>query len=490
MQTKTQTGGQSTAHDKPQDQKITCIPCEIPAFCRSSYYTGKLLTARELTLEQRYAADKLRLHHLALHGWGVVCGLTVHPHHICPALRIVIRPGEAIDDCGREIRLLNEVEIELPKPDKHKRMVDPCPDYRAGEERPQQEQEHAYEHGQEQEHEQEYGRQHEHGQEHEHGHEHGHEHEHEHEPHEQPRTLYVCLQYAECGAEFAPAPFDECGCNGSPKKPNRICESYEICLLDHEPEFLHHAHQHENCGEGDCWDIYREILEDCPQPGRVPCVLLAVIRDFVPGRPVTRHMVDNWTYRPKLLSTRVIDRLIRCILHKIPGRKKLTRIIDFNWTHGQEYRCEDFHEFFVGSHHSPKGFEITFEDEVVDEGINARSFQATVVRYSPDASEPRRVEVAPSRVRRISERTYALQIEEPYAQRHLNASNFDVYVTLQCDKIVNRNGDAVDGNLLARLQEGKTYVVDSPTGDGVPGGLFESWIRVRHQHGGERRQAE
>jgi hypothetical protein len=38
----------------------------------------------------------------------------------------------------------------------------------------------------------------------------------------------------------------------------------------------------------------------------------------------------------------------------------------------------------------------------------------------------------------------------------------------------------VDGDLVARLQhDGTVYVVDAPTGNGVPGGLFESWVRVR-----------
>ena len=61
--------------------KQQCLPCQIPEFDRNIYYTGKLLTASDLTDEQRYFRDKLRLHHLALHGWGVVCGLRVKPDH-------------------------------------------------------------------------------------------------------------------------------------------------------------------------------------------------------------------------------------------------------------------------------------------------------------------------------------------------------------------------------------------------------------------------
>jgi hypothetical protein len=85
-------------------------------FCRNHYYRGKLLTEREFANEQRYFIDKLRLHKVALHGWGVACGLHVKPHPYCPELRLVIEDGFAIDSCGRDIRVLKEVTIDLPQP--------------------------------------------------------------------------------------------------------------------------------------------------------------------------------------------------------------------------------------------------------------------------------------------------------------------------------------------------------------------------------------
>jgi len=93
-----------------------CIPCDIPVFCRNHYYRGKLLTEREFADEQRYFVNKARLHTLALHGWGVACGLHVKPHPYCPELRLVIEEGLAIDACGRDIRVLTEVTIDLPQP--------------------------------------------------------------------------------------------------------------------------------------------------------------------------------------------------------------------------------------------------------------------------------------------------------------------------------------------------------------------------------------
>jgi hypothetical protein len=110
MQTNSKSGSNvATAGAPSANGTSTCAPCEIPGFCRSYFYTGKLLTEGDLNRDQRYLIDKLRLHHVALHGWGVVCGLKVRPHPNCPD-RFIVTPGVAIDDCGREIRLVNECD--------------------------------------------------------------------------------------------------------------------------------------------------------------------------------------------------------------------------------------------------------------------------------------------------------------------------------------------------------------------------------------------
>ena len=47
---------------------------------RLRWFTGRFITARDLTDEQEYHLDRHRLHNRLLHGWGTVCGLGVHPH--------------------------------------------------------------------------------------------------------------------------------------------------------------------------------------------------------------------------------------------------------------------------------------------------------------------------------------------------------------------------------------------------------------------------
>jgi hypothetical protein len=55
----------------------------------------------------------------------------------------------------------------------------------------------------------------------------------------------------------------------------------------------------------------------------------------------------------------------------------------------------------------------------------------------------------------------------------VNLANNIVYVSLKCDFILDCHGNPVDGNhLRGRL----------PSGNGTPGGVFESWFRVVDVH--------
>jgi hypothetical protein len=438
-----------------------CLPCAIPAFCRGNYYTGKLLTERDFSGEQRYHADKLRLHYLALHGWGLVCGLTVEPHPICPQLKVLVEPGLGIDDCGREVRVLREIELTLPPPPPPA-PKQPCPpDPAAGtgsspgsgtqssnapasgdapdEPAPEIEKE--------------------------------------------PPVLYICVRYCENPVEYTPAPFDDCGCNANGQQPNRICESFEFKIFEGEPDFMKCVREHSECCEEDiCIDIYKRVLKPCRKPGCIHWLPLATIKGFTPGRPVTvehmQRMIDNWEVRPLLPSTRMLDHLVQCILDRLPPQP-LTTIEKFNWDHGQLYTCRQFlTEFTEQSDHSG-GFRIEFSEPVHDDGVSNETFQATIVFLPDDHNAPRTMEIAPGRVSlRDGRRVCWLAIDPHYASNRLNGRNFDVYIRLRCDVIVDERGHAVDGNLLARLNE-NTYGVDAPTGDGIPGGLFESWIQVR-----------
>jgi hypothetical protein len=449
----------------PASRQRECLPCDLPPFCRNHYFTGKLLTERDFTAEQRYMVDKLRLHHLALHGWGVVCGLKVKPHPYCPELRIVVEPGLAIDSCGREIRVLKEVDLELPRLlPQPPSTYEPCPPEPAAEapqgQYPQSDPAYGQAQGSQPTPEQKYPE--------------------APVPCPPPLSLYVCLRYAECESEFMPAPFDECACTADGQKPNRICEVYTLEVRSEAPQELEQIRRRRaQCEGGDCEALYQTMLEPCPDPFPLDCLPLAVIANYAPGQPVTEAMIDNWEGRPLLPSTHLLDQLIRCILDKLPA-KTLTRITDIGWTHGAEYHCHDFMRLFVGDAQSPKAFEVTFEGPVRTEGLSPLSFQAIVVRHADKASEGGYLEVVPATVRASMDRTkFYLQIDPAYAERCLNGTTFELYLMLRCNVIVDERGIPVDGNLLARLQSDGTYLAAPPTGDSIPGGTFESWIRVR-----------
>jgi hypothetical protein len=467
----------------PRSRVNHCVPCDLDRFCRNHYFTGKLLTARDLTLEQRYFRDKLRLHHRILHGWGVACGLLVKPHPYCPDRRLIVEPGVAIDKCGYEIVVPAPVEIELPQVAKNARPASPCPPEQDGG----------------------YGR----GDEHDHKHAHAHEHERKGErPYQrgygerrgaeqddsrrdeprygspkQPENPYpskppapcvplsICLRYAECEEDFGPAPFDECGCNGSERRQaNRVCEGYVLEFRFEEPPRV------DRCDEQDT-DLCARLLEPCAQPEQADCIPLAYIEDYRPGETIVDERINNQDYRPLLASTRVLERALQCLLEHAPHHS-LTRVQDYDWTHAQEYRCHDFLKFFTGEKPGDGAFDVTFSHPVRTDALN-RVFQAVIVRHR-GAGPAGPLELAPARAWTSDDRTRLfLQIDRSWAERELDNTRFDVYLTLRCSLIIDDNGRAVDGELLARLVEDDKYLVAPPTGNGMPGGTLESWILVR-----------
>ena len=55
---------------------------KVPYFDRLNYFYGQMLSAKDFSTEQQYVREKLKLLNRCVHGWGVVCGLEVEaePH--------------------------------------------------------------------------------------------------------------------------------------------------------------------------------------------------------------------------------------------------------------------------------------------------------------------------------------------------------------------------------------------------------------------------
>ena len=80
---------------------------------RPNFFSGKLLTADDLSQEQEYVLDKFKRHNRTLHGFGIISGLKVSAH----AGQITVAPGIALDCEGNELVVDSAQSIVPPEAD-------------------------------------------------------------------------------------------------------------------------------------------------------------------------------------------------------------------------------------------------------------------------------------------------------------------------------------------------------------------------------------
>jgi hypothetical protein len=92
----------------------TCA-CSVEPLAHPLYSFGMLLEPRLLALEHRYHALRANTHNIRLHDFGTVCGLKVdkHPAPQCVNSYVILRPGIALDCCGREIVIPEDLFVPL-----------------------------------------------------------------------------------------------------------------------------------------------------------------------------------------------------------------------------------------------------------------------------------------------------------------------------------------------------------------------------------------
>ncbi|NJN18628.1 MAG: collagen-like protein [Oscillochloris sp.] len=92
-----------------------CQVCGLRAFERNRYFDGKFLVTRDFVDEQQFFIGKHHLHNKMLHGYGTVCGLKVvqHPNPACQHQYVVLQPGMALDCCGRELIVADEIVVDI-----------------------------------------------------------------------------------------------------------------------------------------------------------------------------------------------------------------------------------------------------------------------------------------------------------------------------------------------------------------------------------------
>src|SRR6516165_5460437 len=154
-----------------------CPDCGTPQLARNTWYMGKLLTERDLTDEQRYTLGKITRHNHYLHGAGTVCGLEVqqHPNPPCRSEYVLVDPGLSVDCCGHEILLTHQETVPLADLIRQSwARAHPGEDLTGA------------------------------------------------------HRVQLCVSYRECLTENVETLLDDCGCDDTACRPNRILDSYQF----------------------------------------------------------------------------------------------------------------------------------------------------------------------------------------------------------------------------------------------------------------------
>jgi hypothetical protein len=465
-----------TAQTQQQPKDLCRLSCGYIADERNRYYTGRFLTARDFQDEQDYFLSRHYTHNRLMHGWGIVCGLEVRPHlnDSCQDRYVIVTPGVAIDCCGREIVLKEKMVVKVwePAPALKREPTPKTPaeeTEQSGLEEDWESQE--YEKMEEQEQKTEASR------------------------HPQPQRggpFLLVFRYDEQGAEWAPALYAEGACDPRQMEANRVREvgCIDTLLYDKDRHAtcwqIHEHHEHEERGEG--WEyeegeeneLRTRCVDDCegqgdhPSPGCIEPVCLCKY-----GVPLALVTPDyDREHKSWHIGEHEIDLSQRHEVSTPP--EYLTHIIHYNWRHGRTIDLSYLRERMDGK------LRIYFDRRLIDDpedeanGINIHTF---IVAYH----RPKDVDYTPELLSFDQNPPYletqegiccaVFPIDDRFLTGDYDLDNCILDVTLKCDFILDCHHHPVDGEHLG---------AKTPTGDGRPGGTFESWFRVRDDERSKR----
>lgn len=414
-------------------------PCAAPGCTgivmeRMHYYTGRFMAARDFTDEQAYFLTRSRLRNRLLHGWGIVCGLDVshHPHKQsqpasdCAKRWVVVHAGMAIDCCGRELILQKDLyyELEHLKPP-------------SGEQKP---------------------------------------------PAVQQGTtgakqrFLLGIRYGEQYTECVPALYAEGACDPKKVEANRFGE----CPTPVEEDYTDRL-------RGKCWadpegSTVPTHFDDCPKmtgPSVESCLELdCPCGDMVPLALIAYDPADlNAGFTIGLQGRRELP----------PSPDVLTHIVDFNWRHGGimtmselEQHNRELRVTFDRELLSPESddYKAYVEKHPFGIGVNEHTFVVQCHTWQDNRYVPAVLfNDDPGESPEARGREAVFKIPAGLLTGWGTIAGAILYVTIKCDFILDCHGRPVDGEHL------KGGLGRSRTGDGTPGGVFESWFRVVEDRG-------
>jgi hypothetical protein len=413
------------------------------------------MNARDFTAEQDYFLSRHRLHQQSLHGTGIVCGLEVrpHPNRECASKGwVVITPGIAIDCYGREILVREPVVVQLDR-------LFPA-DVKCGDEA---------RHSQEPDKEPQLPK----------------------EPPVHEKWFLLGLRYGELCVEPVPVLADTTGCDPR-TAANRVREI--VCVrykkLGQEPH--------------PCWGRPRRECAECPPPvppsvKHIPESLEAMLKslcgacdDFIPLARC-RYWHEAGTTNANIPQAAItqpqdyIDHSGRRYLPSPLGPQQLTHICKASWKHNGETRLQELETAYANAHGGKHGvrFTLTFDrpldkqtmpELVQHAGTNF--FQVLAVRHDKDWQPPA-----------LWGRKAEVTLDDTLLHLHYDIAHCDllchhprgIQIILNCDFLTDECGRAVDGDHIngSLGRDPKHDPLAGSTGDGVEGGTFQSWFKLK-----------
>ncbi len=410
--------------------KKECCTCDDSNFERNNYYYGKLMTVRDFEAEQNYFNNKRWLINRMVNGWGVVCGLDVYKNK---ENEIIVKPGIAIDPCGREIVVCDETPAKWgsKKPDCHTK-----------EEKNSKDKKRSIE-----------------------------------------KEFYVCLEYMECKTEAVPLPPMEC----SPQdrcEYNRIRDSFRITLkteadVNLEDPYGKYCPNTEKC-EKSIHDYLCEKLKDgCPDCPECPCIVLAKITITLQGNPEcpTKEIEIASCFNRKLVyGNAMLFDLINCFHGDLP---KVTKI---NWCNLHTRSNVSWNEFLELINY---GLEVTFSKLMDHDTINCHTFIFKIITTDERSGYGQELYIPAENGKicmidveedctKITKATFKVEDDWKCEEMESKHSEFnkcvDVQIILKGSAILDLNKKALDGEYV-----GGTL----PSGNGKQGGDLFSYFAVK-----------
>lgn len=389
---------------------------------RNRYFPGKYMTARDFQCDPDYSLSRHRLHNRLLHGTGIACGLDVRPHWDanCRRTHVEVTAGIALDACGRELILEQAEMFKVWEPPEVS-----IPEHEGAKKQ--------YEQGEIW----------------------------------QPPSYFICLRYEEKKIEFVPAIYSEDGCDPAHKEANRVQERAVLFVREDLPPgaWKQSSATSQDIPDSFCRD---DCGDDHPGPQGTCLEPDLTYGDYIPLAKVT----PRWDGSGYIIEKQDIDLSGRRQLP--PSKDFLTHIVHINWPHGQALSLRELRDDMDGR------LEIRFDrkllswepskrNRVPPAGISSYTF---VVQYGGIQRDIEFLTYA-SPPTLENDCIAVFSIDPKLLGRRDNIAGNMVYVTLKCDFILDCHNNPVDGNHLGgRL----------PSGDGTPGGVFESWFRVVQEH--------